>query len=121
MITRKSPLPTVQEPPDLAEIDVVTVLQALADPVRLEIVRQLADCECSATGELSCGQIELPVGKSTASHHLKALCGAGITTEREEGTRKYIRLRRDELDQRFPGLLDAVLTAAEREAAYTAS
>jgi DNA-binding transcriptional ArsR family regulator len=112
MITRKSLLSEVQEPPDLADIDVVTVLQALADPVRLEIVRQLADCECSGTGELSCGQIELPVGKSTASHHLKALSAAGITTEREEGTRKYIRLRREELDRHFPGLVELALRSA---------
>jgi DNA-binding transcriptional ArsR family regulator len=105
MITEKS------LPPDLATIDVVTVLHALADPVRLEIVRQLADCECSGTGELSCGEIEVPVGKSTASHHLKTLCSAGITTDREEGTRKYIRLRRKELDQRFPGLVASVLRA----------
>jgi DNA-binding transcriptional ArsR family regulator len=97
--------------PDLATIDMVKVLQALADPVRLEIVRQLADCECSAPGELACGQIEVPVGKSTASHHLKTLCAAGITSEREEGTRKYIRLRREELDRRFPGLVDSVLGA----------
>jgi DNA-binding transcriptional ArsR family regulator len=98
-------------PPDLATIDVVTVLQALADPVRLEIVRQLAGCEHGGPGELSCGQIEVPVGKSTASHHLKTLSCAGITTEREEGTRKYIRLRREELDRRFPGLVDSVLSA----------
>jgi DNA-binding transcriptional ArsR family regulator len=105
MITEKS------LPPDLAKIDVVTVLQALADPVRLEIVRQLAGCEHSGPGELSCGQIEVPVGKSTASHHLKTLSSAGITTEREAGTRKYIRLRREELDRRFPGLVDSVLRA----------
>jgi DNA-binding transcriptional ArsR family regulator len=101
MITEKSP------PPDLATIDLSTVLHALADPVRLEIVRQLA--ACSGPGELSCGQIEVPVGKSTASHHLKALCAAGLTTEREEGTRKYIRLRRKELDRHFPGLVELVL------------
>jgi DNA-binding transcriptional ArsR family regulator len=96
--------------PDLDAIDVMTVLQALADPVRLEIVRQLAGC--SGSGELSCGQIELPVTKSTASHHLKTLSSAGITAEREQGTRKYMRLRRVELDRRFPGLLDSVLHAA---------
>jgi DNA-binding transcriptional ArsR family regulator len=107
MITRNSPISGAHEPPELADIDVVTVLQALADPVRLEIVRQLADC--SGAGELSCGKIELPVGKSTASHHLKTLSCAGITTEREEGTRKYIRLRREELDRRFPGLIDLVI------------
>jgi DNA-binding transcriptional ArsR family regulator len=93
--------------PDLADVDVVTVLHALSDPVRLEIVRQLAGCR--GTGELSCGQIELPVTKSTATHHLRALSNAGITAEREEGTRKYIRLRRPEIDQRFPGLIDLVL------------
>jgi DNA-binding transcriptional ArsR family regulator len=122
MITRKSLFPGVQEPPDLADLDVVTVLQALADPVRLEIVRQLADCECSGTGELSCGQIEVPVGKSTASHHLKALSAAGITTEREEGTRKYIRLRREELDRHFPGLVELVLrSGSEADASPTAA
>jgi DNA-binding transcriptional ArsR family regulator len=95
--------------PDLAEIDVLTVLQALSDPVRLDIVRQLATC--SDPAELMCGQIELPVAKSTGSHHLKALVRAGITSEREQGTCKYVRLRRDELEQRFPGLLDSVLHA----------
>jgi DNA-binding transcriptional ArsR family regulator len=59
-----------------------------------------------------CGQIELPVAKSTASHHLKALHRAGITSEREQGVCKYIRLRRAELDERFPGLLDSVLSAS---------
>jgi DNA-binding transcriptional ArsR family regulator len=103
MITEHPPAP------DLATIDIATVLHALADPVRLEIVRQLAGCEMSGPGELSCGKIELPVGKSTASHHLKTLCAAGITAEREEGTRKYIRLRREELDRRFPGLVELVL------------
>ncbi len=96
--------------PDLGSIDVLTVLQALSDPVRLAIVRQLAGCD--GTSGLMCGQIELPVTKSTASHHLKTLHRAGITTEREQGVCKYIRLRRDELDERFPGLLESVLNAA---------
>ena len=58
-----------------------------------------------------CGQIQLPVGKSTASHHLKTLHNAGITGERAEGVCKYIQLRRAELDERFPGLLESVLSA----------
>jgi len=61
------------------------------------------------------------VGKSTASHHLKALCGAGITTEREEGTRKYIRLRREELDRRFPGLVELVLRSGSEADASPAA
>jgi DNA-binding transcriptional ArsR family regulator len=90
--------------------ELVTVLQALSDPVRLEIVRQLAGCEEGAG--IRCGKIELDVTKSTASHHLKTLRNAGITGEREEGTRKLTWLRKRELEERFPGLLDAVLSAA---------
>jgi DNA-binding transcriptional ArsR family regulator len=94
--------------PDLAAVDVLTVLQALSDPVRLSIVRQLA-----AGGEdgLMCHQLELAVKKSTASHHLKTLYRAGITSEREDGVCKYVRLRRAELDKHFPGFLDTVLNA----------
>jgi DNA-binding transcriptional ArsR family regulator len=90
-----------------ASTDLATVLQALSDPVRLEIVRQLAISE----SELTCGQLELPVGKSTCSHHLKTLSCAGVIAERSEGTRKYLRLQRKELDRRFPGLIDLVLRA----------
>jgi len=97
------------EAPDLSTIDGLTVLHALSDPVRLGIVRQLAGC--SAGGELKCGQIEVPVAKSTASHHFKTLYAAGIVSEREQGTSKYMSLRRAELDERFPGLLDSVLRA----------
>ena len=97
--------------PELATVDVLTVLQALSDPVRLEIVRQLAGCEAGATG-LMCGQIALPVGKSTGSHHFKTLHQAGITRELQQGVCKYISLRRSDLDERFPGLLDSVLSAS---------
>jgi len=91
------------------EADGLTVLQALADPVRLGIVRQLA--ACGDDGELRCGAIEVPVTKSTASHHFKTLLAAGIIAERGEGTRKYFHLRCDELEARFPGLLASVLRA----------
>ena len=95
--------------PDLADIDLATALDALADPVRLEIVRQVGGCP---QGEaLTCGELELPISKSTGSHHLKILHQGGITSERVEGTRKFIRLRRDELERRFPGLIDSVLRA----------
>ena len=97
------------EAPSIDEMDGLAVLQALSDPVRLEIVRQLAGCP--EASELKCGQIELPVTKSTASHHFKILFAAGIVSEREQGTSKYMGLRRAELETRFPGLLDSVLNA----------
>jgi DNA-binding transcriptional ArsR family regulator len=89
--------------------DGMKILQALADPVRLEIVRQLAGC--SSERELTCGQVTLPVTKSTASHHFKTLLDAGVIAERSQGTRKYLHLRRDELDREFPNLIDSVLRA----------
>ena len=91
------------------DLDPVTVLQALADPVRLEIVRQLAGCK--KDGELTCGEVRIPVTKSTASHHFRTLLEAGVIAERAEGTRKYLHLRRDDLEHRFPGLIESVLRA----------
>jgi len=100
--------------PDLDAIDIVTVLQALSDPVRLEIVRQLAACRRSKDDlpEMTCGQLSIPVTKSTATHHIKTLFSAGLIAERDEGTRKHFSLRKDELDARFPGLLDSVIEAS---------
>ena len=98
----------------MAEPGLIEVLQALADPVRLQIVGHLAH-----VGEVACGTVPLPVGKSTISHHYKVLREAGIVQVRMEGTRRYHALRRDDLDARFPGLLDAVLQAGvgdDREA-----
>jgi DNA-binding transcriptional ArsR family regulator len=85
------------------------VLTALSDPVRLEIVCMLA------TGrELSCGAFGLPIAKSTLTHHLKVLREAGVITQRPVGTSRMTCLRRADLDARFPGLLDSVLTAARK-------
>jgi DNA-binding transcriptional ArsR family regulator len=99
----------VHEQPAPAELELTEVLAALSDPVRLEIVRQLA----LDGGERTCGSFGLPVAKSTATHHFRVLREAGLVASREEGTRKFNRLRRDDLDRRFPGLLDSVLAGAE--------
>jgi len=91
--------------PTRAELDLVEVLQAFADPVRLQIVRYLA----GADAPIACHEIPIPVAKSTGSHHLKVLREAGIVSDEVDGTRKYHTLRRADLDARFPGLLDSVL------------
>lgn len=57
------------------------------------------------------GELDVPVAKSTLSHHLKVLRSSGVTRTREEGTRCYVHLRADELEERFPGLLRSVLDA----------
>lgn len=93
--------------PDLCEIGVDQVLRALGEPVRLDIVRALA----RATRPMSCGAFGLTVSKSTSTHHFKVLRESGIIAQFEEGTARYSGLRSAELEQRFPGLLAAVLAA----------
>lgn len=95
----------VLEGPSVEQLDLVEVLQALGDPVRLQIVRLLA----TADGPIACHEMGLPVAKSTGSHHLKVLREAGVVTAHVDGTRKYHTLRRDDLAARFPGLLESVL------------
>jgi DNA-binding transcriptional ArsR family regulator len=83
------------------------VLHALSDPVRLSIVAALAE-----EGELSCGGFDVPVTKSTCTHHFRVLREAGIISQRQVGTTRLNELRRADLDSRFPGLLDTILQAA---------
>ncbi|HVO53554.1 MAG TPA: helix-turn-helix domain-containing protein [Solirubrobacterales bacterium] len=93
--------------PAVEEIELAAVLHALSDPQRLRIVRELA-----ANAEpLACGSFALDVGKSTRTHHFRVLREAGLIEQRRDGTRKLSVLRREDLDTRFPGLLDAVLSA----------
>jgi DNA-binding transcriptional ArsR family regulator len=94
--------------PDIEQLHLTDVLHALSDPVRLEIVRLLG-----THGELSCGRLEVSVSKSTVTHHLRVLRDAGLTYTRTEGVQRLVSLRRNEVDARFPGLLDCVLVQVE--------
>ncbi|MBV8949372.1 MAG: helix-turn-helix transcriptional regulator [Actinobacteria bacterium] len=92
------------------DLQLVDVLQALADPVRLQIVRVLDQ----ADGAIACHEIPIAVSKSTCSHHLKVLRTAGVVRAQVDGTKRYYTLRRDDLERRFPGLLDSVLVDERR-------
>ncbi|MGW0485449.1 ArsR/SmtB family transcription factor [Nonomuraea sp. NPDC003214] len=94
--------------PATDDIQLTEVLRALSDPIRLEIVARLA-----AYGEMTCTVAgdSLGVHKSTASHHYRTLREAGLVLTKQEGRLKYMSLRRDDLEARFPGLLDSVLLA----------
>jgi DNA-binding transcriptional ArsR family regulator len=91
--------------PRPGELALTDVLHALSDPVRLEIVRELAD-----RGECPCGMLSVPVAKSTLSHHLRVLRDAGLTRTRAEGVQRLVSLRDDDVERRFPGLLPCVLS-----------
>ncbi|WP_432142891.1 ArsR/SmtB family transcription factor [Streptomyces sp. bgisy084] len=100
------------EHPAREDIRLAEVLHALADPMRLRIVRALA----AAEGELNCADIELPVSKSTCTHHFRVLREHGVIQQLYRGTAKMNGLRRDDLDALFPGLIDDVLRGAELQA-----
>jgi DNA-binding transcriptional ArsR family regulator len=91
--------------PERSEIELGAVLHALSDPVRLRIVGALAASE----GALPCGSFQVPVTKSTCTHHFKVLREAGVIHQRHEGTARLNSLRREDLEARFPGLLETIL------------
>jgi DNA-binding transcriptional ArsR family regulator len=87
-------------------LELARVLHALSDPIRLRIVAQLSDGR-----EHTCGSFGLPVAKSTSTHHFRVLREAGVVATRIDGKNHFNRLEREPLEERFPGLLDAVLRA----------
>jgi DNA-binding transcriptional ArsR family regulator len=97
--------------PTPQQFNLSCILHALSDPVRLDYLRQLADCN----GEVACGTIVTPVAKSTLSHHLRVLREAGLVKIRCEGTQSLTTLRYKEVEARFPGVLKSVLKSAQSE------
>ncbi|WP_433427868.1 ArsR/SmtB family transcription factor [Nonomuraea sp. CA-141351] len=90
--------------PSRDQIQLVEVLAALGHPVRAQIVRALSSGE-----EEFCGAIVPDVPKSTLTGHWRILREAGVICQRPEGRKLFIRLRREDLDARFPGLLDLMM------------
>lgn len=86
------------------------VLAAIHDPIRLEMVRRLYN----AHTPLQCGVLYDGINKSTATHHFKILREAGVIERLTVEGNTCQRLRRRELDAALPGLLPAVVEAANR-------
>jgi DNA-binding transcriptional ArsR family regulator len=91
---------------DPREVSLETALDALADPIRRSILRQLA---ADPDWTRPCGSFDLPVTNGTLSHHFATLRAAGLIEQRADATRRLNRLRRTEFDERFPGLLALVV------------
>jgi DNA-binding transcriptional ArsR family regulator len=89
--------------PDLKDVTLDQVLNALGDPVRLRIVRMASE------KSQPCHAFQGGFAKSTLSHHMKVLREAGIIRQCEDGTQRLTSVRWRELNARFPGVLAAVL------------
>jgi DNA-binding transcriptional ArsR family regulator len=103
--------------PAAEQISLPIVLAVLGDPTRLAIVRYLASKEGVP---LNCSKFLDLTSKTNLSYHLAKLREAGVTRAEVVGTSRLITLRRDDLDKRFPGLLDSVITAADSDPALPA-
>ncbi|MFI5666823.1 ArsR/SmtB family transcription factor [Streptomyces sp. NPDC051704] len=104
-------MPAAAEPthPRAEDLDLAEVLAALGHPVRLEIVRKLASGE-----RTFCGEVVPDLPRSSVTHHLKTLREGGVIRRHPQGRKLYLALRREDLELRFPGLLELVLACRSR-------
>ncbi|GAB7188137.1 helix-turn-helix domain-containing protein [Kitasatospora sp. Ki12] len=99
-------MPDPEGHPSAEEMDLRTVLNALADPLRYGVVSALLqEAEGAAR---TCASFNLPVSKSTITHHFRVLREAGLVRQVDRGNSRAATLRREDLDKRFPGLLDLI-------------
>ena len=89
----------------MRDVELHVVMQAMSDPCRLAIVRQLLQSKGRA---LACNEVHLDVAMATRSHHFEVLRAAGIIFTEMDGTKCMTSLRRTELAKRFPGLLKLI-------------
>ena len=97
--------------PSLNDITVEGILHVLADPVRVAIFGQIASSDCSRTCSTFLTISEKTIPKSTLSQHFKALREAGLIRSERRGVEMHNTSRCGEIDQRFPGLIKAIVTS----------
>ncbi|NLI92836.1 MAG: helix-turn-helix transcriptional regulator [Peptococcaceae bacterium] len=90
--------------PTTDQFNLSTILNALGDPTRLQIIKNLAD---KSEKTCACCNVDLP--KSALSHHFKVLREAGLINVRIEGKQRFLSIRYEELEEKFPGLLQVIL------------
>lgn len=90
--------------PSAKDITLDGILYALGDPVRRGIVLKLLGCE-----GMSCSRACVDLSPSTVSFHHKILRETGLIRSEKVGVEVINSLRKEEIDRRFPGLLDAIL------------
>jgi DNA-binding transcriptional ArsR family regulator len=100
--------------PTIQEMDLGRVLAALSDPNRRRVVTELLADPSDA--ERSCASFELPVSKSTCTHHFRVLRESGLLRDVDYGNHRGVTLRRRELEERFPGLLGLLAHEADAPA-----
>ncbi len=94
--------------PNIDQMCLSTILNALGDPIRLQIVKNLSN---QTETTCACCNIDLP--KSALSHHFKVLRESGIINVRIEGKQRFLSIRFTELEEKFPGLIGSVIRSIQ--------
>lgn len=90
--------------PNTDQLCLSSILNALGDPIRLQIIKNLA-----SQSETTCACCNIDLPKSALSHHFKVLRESGLIKVRIEGKQRFLSIRYNELQERFPGLLDSII------------
>lgn len=105
------PRAVIDDEPTVDQMQLRHVLEAVSDPIRLSIMVQLSE----ADEDITCGSFDLPIKASTATHHFTALRRAGVIHQYYRGTSRLNRLRVDDVEAAFPGLLGSIVSAAQKQ------
>jgi DNA-binding transcriptional ArsR family regulator len=97
--------------PSLEDITVEGVLHALSDPVRVAIYADIVAQECPQSCSMFLNINDKPIPKSTLSQHFRALREAGLIRGERRGVEMHNTSRCAEVEQRFPGLIRAIVNA----------
>ena len=97
--------------PSLEDITVEGILHALSDPVRVAIFADIVAQECSHNCSMFLSVSDKAIPKSTLSQHFRALRDAGLIRGERRGVEMYNTSRCAEIEERFPGLLLAIVNA----------
>lgn len=97
--------------PSVEDVTVEGILHALSDPVRAQIFLGIAFAACAQTCSTFLEISKQPIPKSTLSQHFKALREAGLIRSERKGVEIHNVARCEEINARFPGLLEAIINA----------
>ena len=97
--------------PSIEDITVEGILHALSDPVRVAIYADIVGQECTHNCSMFLTVSDKTIPKSTLSQHFRALREAGLIRGERRGVEMHNTSRCAEIEQRFPGLLQAIVNA----------
>src|SRR6266550_8748895 len=97
--------------PSIEEVTVEGILHALSDPVRVAMYADIVAQECSHNCSMFLNVSDKAIPKSTLSQHFRALREAGLIRGERRGVEVHNTSRCSEIDQRFPGLIQAIVNA----------